>query len=316
MIKLESEKSLQRACTPCVAVSQQAPALKDRLIRLGAALNAVGGGGNSDLPSGLEQAILKCEATLTSIQDQRDGYEAAKTELQGMKLNLESVRLKANDLEAALKQEQLTRRQTEEQLGEAQKLRQAMETHADELEASLRHEQQSRQKSQDRLEKLQAKHQAEEMRAAGLKASLAQEQQSKQQIEEQLDDLRVRHQTEEARGANLKDQQQAAAYQNGHLQHTQLAQAQEGLFQHGGLEDAAAVCEALIPKLKALAAKEQAENRAADCKHQLLDAGTSTASTIRATCPSSGSSMDAGSARASNVGPRQTCVKRFSCTVM
>merc|ERR1719195_34729 len=60
-IKFEGEKSLQRACTPCVAVSQQAPALQDRLIRLGATLHAIGGRGNSDPPSSFEQGILKCE---------------------------------------------------------------------------------------------------------------------------------------------------------------------------------------------------------------------------------------------------------------
>jgi len=542
-IKFEGEKSLQRACTPCVPVSQQAPTLKDRLIRFSTTRNAIGGGANSDLPSSLEQAVLKCEAMLTSIQDQRDGNEAAKTELQGMKLKLESVCRKANDLETALKQEQLTRRQTEEQLGEVQKLKQAMETRASELEASLRHEQQSRQQSQDQLEKLQARHQAEETRSAGLEASLAQERQSKQQIEEQLDVLRVRHQTKEARvaelEAKLKDQQQAAAESKGKLQQMRLSQAQlqqqldevfklqkefqsraaeaevrlererqahqeletnladsrrqleaterrfgeaescsqilrqqieadrqehgevsacsdraeawaqelqrrhkealqqvqvskdeveeaaklrsvlqaccngleeslqqereaqkalevrvqsasqvsaaenspdsaaqdlassnaalalaesevkqahgekqrleqaavaaketlicmatrlgvlagqevptteagESFSQQEGLEDAVAACEALIPKLKALAAKEQAENCAADCKRQLLYVGASTTSTIRATCPSSGPSADGGSARASasNAGPRQTCVKRFRCTVM
>merc|ERR1719433_2450569 len=116
-IKLQSEKSLQRVCTPCVAVLQQTPAMKDRLIRLGAALNAIGGGDNSDVPPDLEHAIMKCEATLTSLQEQHDRHEAAKTELQGMKLNFESVRLKASDLEAALTREQLTRQQVEERLG-------------------------------------------------------------------------------------------------------------------------------------------------------------------------------------------------------
>merc|ERR1719242_1315072 len=63
------------------------------------------------------------------------------------------------------------RQQIEEQLGEAQRIKQAMETHAGELEASLRHKQQASQKSQDQLEKLQARHQAEDLRAVVLEAS-------------------------------------------------------------------------------------------------------------------------------------------------
>jgi len=109
--------------------------------------------------------------------------------------------------------------------------------------------------------------------------------------------------------------------------------AGEGCLQQGGLEDAVAACEALIPKLKALTAKEQAENRNADCARQLLETGASTTSTIRTTCPSSGPTVDGGSASASNAaadrlqavagrsavstsGPRQTCLKRFRCAVM
>merc|ERR1712241_829402 len=78
-------------------------------------------------------------------------------------------------------------------------------------------------------------------------------------------------------------------------------------FQQGGLEDAVAACEALMPKLEqraqeALAAREQAENRAAECERQLLDVATTT-STFRET---SGPILGSGLAGVNNAAADRT----------
>merc|ERR1712129_497275 len=107
-----------------------------------------------------------------------------------------------------------------------------------------------------------------------------------------------------------------------------LAGQEENCFQEGGLEDAVAACEALMPKLEqraqeALAAREQAENHAADWERQLLDGATLYGSlttihnaTSDRTAGLEGPPSAGGRRVVSASGPRQTCVERGKCTVM
>jgi len=121
-------------------------------------------------------------------------------------------------------------------------------------------------------------------------------------------------------------------------QEVSTTSAGENCFQQGGLEDAVAACEVLMPKLEqraqdALAAREEAENRAAECERQLLDVATTT-STFHASSPTEdrglasvnnaaadriagleGQQSAGGRRVVSASAPRQTCVERGRCTV-
>jgi len=209
-----------------------------------------------------------------------------------MKLNIESERQKVNTLEAALKQEQLTRQQVEEQLGDAQNMKEAV--------AVAEAEAQQARREQRRLEQTVAA----------------------------------------ARDAVIRMGPRLGVLAG---QEVSTTLAGKHSFQQGGLEDAVAACEVLMPKLEqraqeALAAREQAENRAAECERQLLDVATAT-STFRETFTSSGPILDSGLAGVNNAAanqtagregqqsaggrrvvsagrPRQTCVERGRCAVM
>lgn len=145
-VKLEGEKALQRACTPCVWNAQIAPSIQERLVHLVRNLHAIGGSdAPSNAPQNLDGSVQQCEAIVTSLEDIRDNREALKTQMQGMRMKLEKeserARRAEEDIEACIAEKQNLAQQLQAEQDRVQKAQDAISRGVEEqqrLERDLR----------------------------------------------------------------------------------------------------------------------------------------------------------------------------------
>eukprot|EP00927_Polykrikos_kofoidii_P029248 TRINITY_DN2532_c0_g1_i1.p1 TRINITY_DN2532_c0_g1~~TRINITY_DN2532_c0_g1_i1.p1 ORF type:complete len:913 (+),score=231.72 TRINITY_DN2532_c0_g1_i1:119-2857(+) len=212
-LQLEGEKSLQRACTPCVSNAQKASFHKDKLQRLGENLNAIAGGsGPADAPpESIDGALLRCEGFLTALEDLRDDNIATKTKLEGTTRNYETSKAALEETQGKLREEteakestakdlEATRKQlsemeakveiTEEKFLREENLRQASDAVLAEtrktFEVKLAEEQQTRSNLDEQLKVFREKNDALEARARDTEARLAQEQEQRSDLDAKL----------------------------------------------------------------------------------------------------------------------------------
>lgn len=97
------ERSLQRACNPCVSIAQRAPVLGERLVHLAAELHAVAGmlqWSEDEVIASLEDAVLKCEATLPTLAQEREHHQDAKLKVEDLTSRHEAAENRASEAEA------------------------------------------------------------------------------------------------------------------------------------------------------------------------------------------------------------------------
>merc|ERR1712110_1016050 len=91
-IKVEGERQLQRACTPCVAYAYKTPLLKERMIRLsdGFRILVPEVTTEPDVVQDLEGALVQCERTLPLIEQDREQHVELKAQHEDLIARFES----------------------------------------------------------------------------------------------------------------------------------------------------------------------------------------------------------------------------------
>eukprot|EP00927_Polykrikos_kofoidii_P029250 TRINITY_DN2532_c0_g3_i1.p1 TRINITY_DN2532_c0_g3~~TRINITY_DN2532_c0_g3_i1.p1 ORF type:complete len:721 (+),score=154.58 TRINITY_DN2532_c0_g3_i1:83-2245(+) len=148
-LQLEGERSLQRACTPCVSNAQKASLHRDKLVRLGENLNAISGetGPVDDPPESIDDALVRCEGILTALEDQRDDLVATKTQLDGVKRHYETSKAALEETEAKLREESEARERVAKDSETSRNQLAEMETKIKATEDKLSREESLRQES-------------------------------------------------------------------------------------------------------------------------------------------------------------------------
>merc|ERR1712151_493717 len=96
---VDNDKTLQRACNPCVTNAVKAMHYKERLTILGENLHALGGAKEPDLQplSSLEGAVAFCENALDKLEQARDSHESSKIQLQKLTEQYQNEVRRADD---------------------------------------------------------------------------------------------------------------------------------------------------------------------------------------------------------------------------
>ncbi|CAE8735462.1 unnamed protein product [Polarella glacialis] len=257
-VQLEGEKSLQRACTPCVANAQLAHSLKDRLAHLARHLNAIGGAKSpgSDQPTNLEASVIYCEAALTALEDTRDNHEALKTQLQGMKMRVQSETTRAS-------QEFEKRQQLENELLDAHTA----------LELQVNRELETVQQLESSLSDFRCRLEASESRVGILQLQHSAQQRIQQHLEETLGEVRSKLQDTEASALDAK----TAADQQVKVREGLESDVEALRREQAAAEQRSKAAQADLRQQKKVLEKLEGDLREACSAHQLLGAQTEAA---------------------------------------
>lgn len=232
-IRVDGEKSFQRACDPCASNARKTVDLRERLDILATNLNAIGGSRTrfEDNPGSLEGDVHRCEMTLPALQEERDNHEAAKTQLIALKSKHEKARALAEEMDAELLQTRKSRDELEASLESVQR---TSELQAANLALSQELQHQTSSDLADvraRLDATEAEAReagdaADELREAqhGLEVVLGEERQRQLDVLHQLEEAEARM----AQGRATLESTIAHA-QNAEMEATNLQQVRESL---------------------------------------------------------------------------------------